>query len=255
MNVNMWDHPATQANLELLRQRGVRVIERAPASWPAARSGTGRMAEPDAIAETVLHVLGTRHDLAGEVVLVTAEAPAKPLTPSASSVTAPAAKWATPWLKRRRAAARASSSSAGPSALHPPAHCELIKITTAEQMRQAVLERMGESTLIVKAAAVADYRAVPGRRPEDEAHRPHYSGTCAHRGHSCRSRAPPPSRPTHRGLCRRDPEPHGKRPRQAPPQGRRRHRGQRRPPARASALTPTSMPPPSSPSPPPSKCP
>jgi len=46
----------------------------------------------------------------------------------------------------------------GPSALHPPANCELIKVTTAEEMRLAVLERMAESTLIVKAAAVADYR-------------------------------------------------------------------------------------------------
>jgi phosphopantothenoylcysteine decarboxylase/phosphopantothenate--cysteine ligase len=48
----------------------------------------------------------------------------------------------------------------GPSALYAPAHCELVKVTTAEQMREAVLERMGEATLIVKAAAVADYRPV-----------------------------------------------------------------------------------------------
>ena len=48
----------------------------------------------------------------------------------------------------------------GPSALHPPAHCELVKITTAEQMRQEVLERMKEATLVIKAAAVADYRPV-----------------------------------------------------------------------------------------------
>jgi phosphopantothenoylcysteine decarboxylase/phosphopantothenate--cysteine ligase len=48
----------------------------------------------------------------------------------------------------------------GPSALHPPAHCELVRVTTADQMRQAVLERMEESTLIIKAAAVADYRPV-----------------------------------------------------------------------------------------------
>jgi phosphopantothenoylcysteine decarboxylase/phosphopantothenate--cysteine ligase len=48
----------------------------------------------------------------------------------------------------------------GPSALHPPAHCEVVKITTADEMKQAVLERMAEATLVIKAAAVADYRPV-----------------------------------------------------------------------------------------------
>ena len=48
----------------------------------------------------------------------------------------------------------------GPSALHPPAHCELVKVTTADEMRDAVLERMTEATLVIKAAAVADYRPV-----------------------------------------------------------------------------------------------
>ena len=48
----------------------------------------------------------------------------------------------------------------GPSALHPPSHCEVVKVTTADEMRHAVLERMAEATLVIKAAAVADYRPV-----------------------------------------------------------------------------------------------
>ncbi len=160
MNVNMWDHPATQANLELLRQRGVRVIEPGTGELACGTVGTGRMAEPDAIAETVLHVLGTRHDLAGEVVLVTAGGTREALDPVRFLGNRSSGKMGYALAEAAQSRGARVILVSGPSALHPPAHCELIKITTAEQMRQAVLERMGESTLIVKAAAVADYRAV-----------------------------------------------------------------------------------------------
>jgi len=160
MNVNMWDHPATQANLEILRQRGVRVVEPGTGSLACGMVGAGRMAEPEAIADAVLNALGRRHDLAGEVVLVTAAARARRSIRFALSATAPAERWAMLWPMQRRAAAAKVILISGPTALHPPAHCELVKVTTAEQMRNAVLARMEESTLIIKAAAVADYRPV-----------------------------------------------------------------------------------------------
>src|SRR5208283_2578403 len=72
MNVNMWQHPATQANLEILRQRGVRVIEPGTGELACGMVGAGRMAEPAAIADAVLGALGRCHDLAGEVLLITA---------------------------------------------------------------------------------------------------------------------------------------------------------------------------------------
>ena len=65
-------HPATQANIEILRQRGVRIIEPGTGSLACGMVGVGRMAEPEAIADAVLNSLGRRHDLAGEIVLVTA---------------------------------------------------------------------------------------------------------------------------------------------------------------------------------------
>ena len=105
MNVNMWDHPATQANLEILRQRGVRVIEPGTGELACGMVGAGRMAEPDAIADAVLSALGRRHDLAGEVVLVTAGARARRSTRFASSAIVPAAKWVTRWQKLPTAAA------------------------------------------------------------------------------------------------------------------------------------------------------
>ena len=81
MNVNMWNHPATQANIEILRQRGVRIIEPGTGSLACGMVGVGRMAEPEAIADAVLNSLGRRHDLAGEVVLVTAGGTREALDP------------------------------------------------------------------------------------------------------------------------------------------------------------------------------
>ena len=81
MNVNMWEHPATQANLEILRQRGVRVIEPGTGDLACGMVGAGRMAEPEAIADAVLDSLGRRHDLAGEIVLVTAGGTREALDP------------------------------------------------------------------------------------------------------------------------------------------------------------------------------
>jgi phosphopantothenoylcysteine decarboxylase/phosphopantothenate--cysteine ligase len=160
MNVNMWEHPATQANLETLRQRGVRVIEPGTGDLACGMVGAGRMAEPGEIADAVLDTLGRRHDLAGEVVLVTAGGTREALDPVRFLGNRSSGKMG-------YALAEAASSRgakviliSGPSALHPPAHCELVKVVTAEEMRLAVLERMTESTLIIKAAAVADYRPV-----------------------------------------------------------------------------------------------
>src|ERR1700761_4989789 len=81
MNVNMWEHPATQANLEVLRQRGVRVIEPDSGQLACGMVGPGRMAEPEFIANAVLNALGRSHDLAGEVVLITAGGTREALDP------------------------------------------------------------------------------------------------------------------------------------------------------------------------------
>jgi phosphopantothenoylcysteine decarboxylase/phosphopantothenate--cysteine ligase len=160
MNVNMWEHPATQANLEILRQRGVRVVEPGTGSLACGMVGAGRMAEPDAIADAVLNALGRRHDLAGEVVLVTAGGTREALDPVRFIGNRSSGKMGYALADAAQSRGAKVILISGPSALHPPAHCELIKVTTAEQMRSAVLSRMDESTLIVKAAAVADYRPV-----------------------------------------------------------------------------------------------
>jgi phosphopantothenoylcysteine decarboxylase / phosphopantothenate---cysteine ligase len=158
MNVNMWSHAATQANIEVLRQRGVRIIEPGTGDLACGMVGPGRMAEPEAIADAVLNALGRRHDLAGEVVLVTAGGTREALDPVRYLGNRSSGKMGYALAEAAQSRGARVILVTAPSALHPPAHCEVVKVTSAEQMRQAVLDRMEESTLVIKAAAVADYR-------------------------------------------------------------------------------------------------
>ena len=160
MNVNMWQHPATRANVETLRQRGVRIVEPGTGELACGMVGAGRMAEPDLIAEAVLSVLGSRHDLAGETLLVTAGGTREALDPVRFLGNRSSGKMGYALAEAARSRGARVILISGPTALHPPARCELIRITTAEEMRQAVLARMAEATLVIKAAAVADYRPV-----------------------------------------------------------------------------------------------
>jgi phosphopantothenoylcysteine decarboxylase/phosphopantothenate--cysteine ligase len=160
MNVNMWEHPATQGNVELLRERGVRVVEPGAGSLACGMVGPGRMAEPEAIADAVLRVLGRRHDLAGEIVLVTAGGTREALDPVRFIGNRSSGKMGYALADAAMSRGAKVILISGPTALYPPAHCEVIKVTTADQMRAAVMERMLEATLVIKAAAVADYRPV-----------------------------------------------------------------------------------------------
>ncbi len=72
MNVNMWNHPATQANLEILRKRGVRIVEPGEGYLACGMTGSGRLAENETIVAAVMEALGASQDLAGETVLITA---------------------------------------------------------------------------------------------------------------------------------------------------------------------------------------
>ncbi|MGA2571843.1 MAG: bifunctional phosphopantothenoylcysteine decarboxylase/phosphopantothenate--cysteine ligase CoaBC, partial [Terracidiphilus sp.] len=160
MNVNMWNHPATQANLETLRLRGVGIVEPGTGELACGMVGTGRMAEPEAIAAAVMNALGRRHDLAGEVVLVTAGGTREALDPVRFIGNRSSGKMGYALAEAARSRGAKVILISGPASLHAPAHCELVKVTTADEMRNAVLERMSEATLVIKAAAVADYKPV-----------------------------------------------------------------------------------------------
>jgi phosphopantothenoylcysteine decarboxylase / phosphopantothenate---cysteine ligase len=160
MNVNMWQHPAVQANLDVLRQRGVRVIDPGTGDLACGMVGAGRMAEPEAIADVVFQSMGRRNDLAGETVLVTAGGTREALDPVRYIGNRSSGKMGYALADAAQSRGAKVILISGPSALHPPARTEIVHVTTAEEMRKAVLELMVEATMIIKAAAVADYRPV-----------------------------------------------------------------------------------------------
>jgi phosphopantothenoylcysteine decarboxylase/phosphopantothenate--cysteine ligase len=158
MNVNMWEHPATRGNLEMLEGRGVRIVP--PESGPLAcgMTGNGRLAEPEVIVEAVLGQLHRRNDLVGEVILVTAAGTREAIDPVRFLGNRSSGKmgYAVAEEAQRRGARVVLVS--GPSSLRPPANCELVSVVSADEMRRAVLSRLDQATIVVKAAAVADYR-------------------------------------------------------------------------------------------------
>jgi phosphopantothenoylcysteine decarboxylase/phosphopantothenate--cysteine ligase len=160
MNVNMWNHPATQANLETLRERGVRIVDPGTGDLACGMVGAGRMAEPEVIADAVQSVLSRRNDLAGETVLITAGGTREAVDPVRFIGNRSSGKMGYALAEAAQSRGAIVILVSGPSALHAPARCELVKIVTADEMRQAVLERLSQATLIIKAAAVADYRPI-----------------------------------------------------------------------------------------------
>ena len=160
MNVNMWNHAATQANIEILRQRGVTIVEPGTGELACGMVGAGRMAEPETIGAAVVAVLGRRRDLAGEVVLVTAGGTREAVDPVRFIGNRSSGKMGYALAEAARSRGARVILISGPSSLHAPAHCEILRVTTADEMRTTVLASMNEATLVIKAAAVADYRPV-----------------------------------------------------------------------------------------------
>lgn len=157
MNTAMWNHPATQANLELLTKRGCLVVDPDEGWLACGTTGAGRLAAPERIAEFVHSLSRSRSDLDGEVVLVTAGPTQEFIDPVRYISNRSSGKmgYAIAEAAEKRGARVILIS--GPVAIPAPANVELISVRTAQQMRQAVLDRLDESTVIVKSAAVADY--------------------------------------------------------------------------------------------------
>jgi phosphopantothenoylcysteine decarboxylase / phosphopantothenate---cysteine ligase len=106
----------------------------------------------------VLNSLGRRHDMAGEILLVTAGGTREALDPVRFLGNRSSGKMGYALAEAAQSRGAKVILVSGPTALHPPSHCEVVKVTTADQMREVVLKRMVEATVVVKAAAVADYR-------------------------------------------------------------------------------------------------
>jgi len=158
MNVNMWEHAATQENLGRLRARGVRVVEPGEGYLACGMSGAGRLAEVEEIVGVVCETLGLKHDLRGETLLITAGPTREEVDPVRYLTNRSSGKmgYALAEAGLRRGARVILVS--GPVSLAPPQNAEFVPVQSAEQMRKAVLERLPEATVVLMAAAVADYR-------------------------------------------------------------------------------------------------
>ena len=159
MNVNMWNHPATQGNLEILRQRGVKIVEPDSGYLACGMTGPGRLAENDSIIAAVLEALGASQDLAGETVLITAGPTREKIDPVRYLTNRSSGRmgYALAEAALRRGARVLLVS--GPTALTPPGAAEVRRVESAEQMRDAVLNLLPQASVIIKTAAVSDYRA------------------------------------------------------------------------------------------------
>jgi phosphopantothenoylcysteine decarboxylase/phosphopantothenate--cysteine ligase len=158
MNVNMWNHPATRDNLATLRERGAAVVGPESGELACGWEGAGRMAPPERIAAEALRCL-TTPDLSGLRFLVTAGGTREPLDAVRYVGNRSSGKMG--FALAAEAARRGAEVVlvAGPCALPTPAGVERLDVGTALEMRAAVLEMLPKVDVVVKAAAVADFRA------------------------------------------------------------------------------------------------
>ena len=159
MNVNMWQHPAVVANVALLRGRGVRFAEPEAGYLACGMVGAGRLAPVEAICAAILSAARPgRQDLAGETVLITAGGTREPLDPVRFLGNRSSGRMGHA-LAEAAAARGARVVLVTSSALPVPAACETVRVGTAAEMASAVLEALPRATVVIGAAAVADFRA------------------------------------------------------------------------------------------------
>jgi phosphopantothenoylcysteine decarboxylase / phosphopantothenate---cysteine ligase len=159
MNVNMWNHPATQSNVEILKARGVTIVDPDSGYLACGMTGAGRLAENETILAAVMEALGASQDLSRETVLITAGPTREKIDP---------VRYLTNRSSGRMGYALAEAASrrgarvflvTGPTWLTPPGAAEVTSVESAEEMRDAVLKLFPEATVAIMTAAVSDYRA------------------------------------------------------------------------------------------------
>jgi phosphopantothenoylcysteine decarboxylase / phosphopantothenate---cysteine ligase len=158
MNVNMWNHAATQENIRLLRDRGVTVVTPDEGYLACGMIGPGRLAGQEEILAAVRTVLHAHHDLRGETVLITAGPTCEDLDPVRYLTNRSSGKMG--YAVAEAAAQRGAKVVllSGPTALETPQGVERINVRTADEMHRAALECFAKSSVAIMAAAVADYR-------------------------------------------------------------------------------------------------
>ena len=173
MNVAMWNHPATQTNLRTLEARGAQIVAPGSGYLACGMTGGGRLAEVETIADAVLKLPGAAsrsaasiavgnmsptQDLLGETILITAGGTREPIDAVRFIGNRSSGKMG--HAVAEQAASRGASVILVTASLLPAGGCEIIRVSTAEEMLHAVVESLPRASIVVKAAAVADFRPV-----------------------------------------------------------------------------------------------
>ena len=158
MNVNMWENPITQENIDRLRRRGF-VIVGPGHGWLAEGSiGQGRMVEPQVVIDTIKQVLGRKGDMTGKRVVVSAGGTQEPIDPVRHIANKSSGKMGYALAEAARDRGAEVTLVAAPTALPDPTGIKVVHVCTAEEMFQAVARAATGCDALLMAAAVADYR-------------------------------------------------------------------------------------------------
>jgi phosphopantothenoylcysteine decarboxylase/phosphopantothenate--cysteine ligase len=158
MNVNMFDHPAVSENLAVLKARGVSVVEPGAGYLACGWLGKGRLAEVEDVVAAALRVLQKRHDLQGEVVLVTAGPTVEDIDPVRFVSNRSSGRMGYRVAEAARDRGASVTLVSGPTALPAPPGVTLVPVRSADDMAAAVAAHGSAASVVVMAAAVSDYR-------------------------------------------------------------------------------------------------
>lgn len=166
MNVEMWNHPATQANLKVLRDRGVHFVEPGTGYQACGEVGVGRLAEPEEIVASALRLLNPQSqirnsqskDFSGHHVLVTAGPTVEDLDPVRFITNRSSGKMGYAMAEAARDRGARVTLVTGPTKLSAPANIETVNVRSTRQMYDAVINRLNDVTVFIGCAAVADFR-------------------------------------------------------------------------------------------------
>ena len=158
MNTNMYENPIVQDNLAILQHYGYEVIEPASGYLACGDTGAGKMPEPEMLLEYILREIAKEKDLSGQKVLVTAGPTQEAIDPVRYITNHSSGKMGYALAKAAMLRGAQVTLVSGPCAIEPPPFVKLVPIVTAKEMFDAVTSVSFEQDIIIKAAAVADYR-------------------------------------------------------------------------------------------------
>ncbi len=159
MHTEMWEHPATRANVATLTERGVHLVGPVSGALSSGDEGPGRMAEPDDIIAAAAAVLSTQQELASRRFVVTAGGTQEPIDPVRFIGNRSSGRMGIDIAAEAARRGAKVTLVVGPTTVPIPGDIDVVKVRTAEEMREAVLERASDADVIIKAAAVADWQA------------------------------------------------------------------------------------------------